>query len=225
MSLCRLAAIASAAFLLGATGCRGGSGELAMDDALDITAVEVSAPGGQVNLQGAEPGTGVVGQHALEGAGAQGRATVSLDDEGVLRIGTQCLPVAPCRLDLTLAVPPSLPVRVDLGAGDVAIEGIAEADVQVDRGSVRLDDAHSAFVRIGEGDLHAALTEDATLRAVLADGDAEVTVPKGGWQVTAESAQLKLSGVSLDRRATGVLDIHAPGGNVLLVGVEDLAAR
>jgi hypothetical protein len=206
-------------------GCRGGSGEIAMDDALDITAVEISAPRGQIVIDGAEPGSGVTGQHTLKGAGAQGRASVTLSNEGVLRIDTQCMPVGPCRLDLALSVPETMPIMVDLGSGDVVTTNVAEVDIQVDRGNVSILDGYSATVRVGAGDLQARLLGQASLRAVLASGDVEVAVPPGGWQVTAAAADLTLSGVSLDRLAAGHLDIHAPGGNVLLLGLEELAAR
>ncbi len=218
-----LVTIGSLAFAF--MGCRGGSGTIAMDDALDITAVEISAPRGQVVVDGIEPGSGVTGQHTLKGAGAQGRASVSLSEAGVLRIETMCMPVAPCRLDLALAVPETMPVTVDLGAGDVSTNGVAEVDIQVDRGDVSVLDGYTVTVRVGEGNLQARLLGQATLRAVLASGDVEVAVPPGGWQVTAAAADLKLSGVSLDRLAAGQLDIHAPGGNVLLLGQEELAAR
>ena len=206
-------------------GCRGGTGQVAMDDALDITAVEVSAPKGTVRIDSVLPGEGVTGSHQLDGAGAQGRASVTLQENGVLRIDTTCLPLAPCRLDLQLSVPETMPVSVDLGSGDVFTAGVAEVDVLVDRGHVAIVDGYNATVRIGDGDLQARLAGPGMLRAVLASGDAEVAVSPGGWQVQAVAADLKMSGVSLDRLAPGSLDIHAPGGTVHLLGLEELAAR
>ncbi len=210
---------------LSLSGCRGGIGHISMDDALDITAVEILAPGGSVRIDSVRPGLGVTGEHRLDGAGAQGRASVTLREDGVLQVGSVCLPVAPCRLDLALSIPETMPVSVDLGAGDVVTAGVANVDVLVDRGDVSVMGAYNTTVRIGEGDLQVRLAGAGKLRAVLASGDAEVAVSPGGWQVQAVAADLKMSGVSLDRLAAGSLDIHAPGGTVRVVGLEELAAR
>ena len=221
----RFESLACVFVALGSAGCQGGTGRIAMDDALDITAVAISAPAGQVRVHAVPPGSGVSGEHALAGAGAKDRASVTLDEDGVLRIDSTCLPVAPCRLDLDLAVPETMPVSIDLGAGNVFTTGVFEVDALVDRGDVSIIDGYNATVRVGEGNLHARLAGPGALRAVLAAGDAEIAVQPGGWQIQAVAADLKMTGVSLDRLASRALDVHAPGGTVLLLGLEELAVR
>ena len=225
MTISRFKTLACLFLALGNAGCRGGTGRIAMDDALDISAVAISAPGGQVRIHAVAPGSGVSGEHALAGAGAKDRASVTLDEDGVLRIDATCLPLAPCRLDLDLAVPETMPVAIDLGAGDVFTSGVFEVDALVHRGDVSIIDGYNATVRVGEGDLHVRLAGPGTLRAVLAAGDAEIAVQPGGWQIQAVAADLKMTGVSLDRLASRALDVHAPGGTVLLLGLEELAVR
>jgi len=221
--------LAVSALVCAGAACQGGTGEVVMDDALDITAIRIQAPGGTIQVHALDTAAnedgGVHGTHTLGGIGARGRAEVSIDHQGVLSIVAPCVPVVPCRLDLTLTVPPTLPVTVDLGSGTVRLDGVAETDVRIDRGDVQIHDGYTSVVRIGQGNLTAALHADASLRAVVARGDVDVSVPPGGWQITTAAAQLRLAGVSLDRQAHGVLDVHAPGGSVLLAGNDDLVRR
>lgn len=215
--------LAIAGLLAAVSACHGGRGVVELEQAVDVTALHIRAPGGTVRVAaGADPAA-VQGAHAVSGLGASGRARVSLDEAGVLTIEAPCVPVLPCRLELDVAVPETLPVTVDLGAGTVVVDGVSEADVRLNRGDVTLVDGDTATVRIGQGSLDASLHAAGSLRAVVAAGDVEVAVPPCGWQITAAAAQLQLSGVSIDRAAPGRLDVHAPSGVVLLRGQEDLA--
>lgn len=212
-----------------ATACRGGEGEVHLEEALDIRAVRIEGPAATVRIVGNHGSDrsegGVRGIHRLRGAGAQGRAGVSINADGVMVLSARCAPLLPCQLDVELALPQGMPVSVDVTSGTVRLEGMAEADVQIDRGDVQVLGGYNARVRIGSGDLHTRLRAGAMLRAVVASGDVEAEVPPGGWQVRATAAELTLAGVSLDHQARGVLDVHAPSGNVRLTGMKELASR
>jgi hypothetical protein len=212
-----------------ASACRGGEGEVRLDEALDIRAVRIEGTAATVRIVGNRASDrsegGVTGTHRLRGPGAQGRAGVSIDADGMMVLSASCAPVLPCHLDVELGLPQGLPVAVDLSSGTVRIEGMAEADVQVDRGDVEVVGGYNARVRIGSGNLHTRLRPGAMLRAVVANGDVEADVPPGGWQVRATAAELTLAGVFLDQQARGVLEVHAPSGNVRLTGMKELASR
>jgi len=219
-----LAALAGAlAFSVG--GCSGNTGHIDLTEASVVERVVVHAPKGVIHIVGNDDTIGIVGTHGTSGFGARGPARVHLDADGVMHIEAPCAPVLPCALDLSLAVAPSTELVVDIGSGEVNVEGLDKADIQIDRGTITTAGSRQLVARVGQGSVMATPQSDAQVQAVVASGDVVLVVPPGGWRIDAAAARLQVSGVAMDRRATGQLSVHAPSGAVRIVGSDPLASR
>lgn len=215
----------AAACALSVGGCSGDGGLVDLSEASEVRRIVVTAPAGLLQIFGSDDAVGIVGTHATRGLGARGPAKVHLDADGVMHIDVPCAQLLPCSLDLSLVVASTTEVVLDVGSGDVQVEGLERADIQLDRGKVRATVLSDLVVRIGQGSLEATTLANSHVQAVVASGDVDLSVPPGSWRVDAAAARLHLSGVAADQRAAGQLFVHAPSGSVRIVGSDALASR
>lgn len=197
-------------------------GDLDLGPQNDVHTVRVDVPAGTVHI---EAGESLSGHHSLTGLGADQALQATLSPSGELSITGACRRLLPCEATITLQVPPHTRVIATLQSGEVTTLGVDDVDVGLGRGEVAVHGARTLATRVGSGSLLAVMQAGARVRAVVARGDATVHVPSGAWKVDTAARQLTLSGVGVDPRAPGELMVHAPDGNVVLKGDDDLARR
>jgi HSP20 family molecular chaperone IbpA len=122
---------------------------------------------------------------------------------GQLILEAHCRGLLPCAVDTLVSLPPGIPVEVELGHG-----GVARATVQV-----------------GEGSVTARLTPGARADLTVAEGDIDVTVQGGSWQIEATAADVRLSGIESSEDGDGQLHLVAPSGEVRVRLPEPVARR
>lgn len=144
---------------------------------------------------------------------------------GQLILEAHCRGLLPCAVDTLVSLPPGIPVEVELGHGDLVADGVDRLQVGLRSGEVTLDGVARATVQVGEGSVTARLTTGARADLTVAEGDIDVTVQGGSWQIEATAADVRLSGIESSEDADGQLHLVAPSGEVRVRLPEPVARR
>lgn len=145
---------------------------------------------------------------------------------GTLRIASRCprIVVGSCSASYELAVPETVAVSIQTGAGDIHLTGFrGVASVRTRSGSVDVQ-AYCGFdlaAASRSGDLRvAAACAPERLSLRTESGDATALVPPGRYRVSATGApnHERVSGVLHDERAPFTIDAHSGTGAVAVEG-------
>lgn len=149
----------------------------------ELVGVRVTLDAGRVTLRGGAE-AGVSGRRESRGAPGAVRVETRVED-GVLVLVGRCAGLAPCTVDVDLAVPAGVPVEVDVGSGDVQVDGLASPlTVRVGDGEVGGDGLRAERVRVtsGWGDVALLFAEaPAEVSVAVATGDVRLGLPGGGY--------------------------------------------
>ncbi len=154
-----------------------------------ITAVEVESEAGAVDVVVAgDRGTTIVQTaRALLGGPTIEQSVV----DGVLRLRASCprLGAAVCQVDYRLELPPTLPVRVRTGRGDVSVEDMAGAvDVTSTEGSISLARTSGPVTaRTSQGSVEGVDLAPPFLDASTRGGPISVSLAKPAGRVDVQS--------------------------------------
>jgi hypothetical protein len=204
-----------------------------------VTAVEVRADAGHVNIVEAAPGDVFV-----SGSGTRGLSAPSHDVtvvNGRLVVTSKCAVVINtfCRLDLIVNVPPSVPVVVHASGGGITVGGrFTNVDASSSGGAIHVGGASgrlrlhssgggikatnitSTAVDASSSGGHVTLTFAApptSVKASSSGGGVTVTLPQTNdtYQVHASSSGGGVhTNVRTDPTSTRVVDVHSSGGGV-----------
>lgn len=145
--------------------------------------------------------------------------------DGTLYLEAHCARLLPCAVDTHVEVPAGVPVRVDLGRGEVWATGISRLDLELDQGAADVEVLGDLVASIGSGGIRARLGAGGSGRVGVGDGDIEVEVPQGAWTVDADTARLQLHDLEPVGDGTGHLELTAPAGSVTVRGTAGVALR
>lgn len=139
-------------------------------------------------------------------------------EAGLLVLEARCTTLVPCAVDTSLTVPEGVEVSVWLGRGEVWATGLASLTLDIGEGAIDVELSERLDARVGTGSVRASLGEGAQGRVSVADGDVEVSVPLGSWNIEADGARVEVDCVLEARDGTGRLELLAPAGTVRITG-------
>jgi hypothetical protein len=108
-------------------------------------------------------------------------------------------------------------VEVSLDRGDVRVGRIADAVVELDEGSLEVEDVERVRAEVGTGTVQARLAADADARFTVASGDVSVRLAAAPWTVDVEAASESVDVES--QPGGGNVAILAPAGRATVVAI------
>jgi hypothetical protein len=142
----------------------------------------------------------------------------SHEQDGILTVSARCTTPVLCAIDAIAHVPADLPVRVDLGYGEVWATGIQTLNVALGEGLADIDVTGTLTAQVGHGQVRAVAAEGQVVRIAVGDGDIDIKVPRSTWAIDIVAATKSVEGVRQDGRARGSLELVAPSGRVRVRG-------
>jgi hypothetical protein len=146
-------------------------------------------------------------------------------ESGALVLESRCDGLLPCSVDVRVEVEESVPVFVVLDNGDVLIRDINHAEVELSKGSVRIEEAGDLKIRLGQGDVHGSVKDGGMIDVVVAEGDVEMEIPAGPWKADIEADLETLVGLDAQEESERDLSVVAHGGEVTLRSSTPFASR
>ena len=122
----------------------------------------------------------------------------------------------PCRVTLTLRVPPAIALRIDSDTGDVELQGLGGViTTRLGTGDIRAADLRASDVTLesGVGDVTARFrSHPQRVNASSGTGDVHLTIPPGTYRIDASTGvgSRSVDGLIDDPRSSSV--IHAESG-------------
>ena len=138
--------------------------------------------------------------------------------EGILEVRSSCRTPILCAVDAEVHVPEGVPVQVELDRGEVWSTGVDVLDISVGEGEVDIDTDGPATIQIGQGAARVTSKGTSNIRVAVGNGDIDVQVPPGAWNVDVTAANESVSGLSIDPNARGSIELVAPAGSVRVLG-------
>lgn len=145
--------------------------------------------------------------------------------DGVLVLDAHCTSFLPCAVDIRVDLPAGIPVEVDLGQGQVRGSGLSDLALELDEGEALVELSGDLRASIGAGSLSARLSHEAQARVGVGQGDIEIEVLSGSWDVDADTERLQLIGMESEDDGGGSLELTAPAGTVVVRGAAGVASR
>lgn len=214
-TLQRTAAVAL--MTLGAVGCENARYTEAFYPDGDVQRVVIRSDAGSVELLSGSRLRVERTIRAPEGALDLSHQILTTDaGEEVLVLEAACRPILPCAVDMSITLPPDVPVEVSLDQGEIWASGIAELSVDLRRGSLDADITGPLQARIGTGDVEADLPAGADATVAVGRGDISLGIPAGAWQLAVDAYErvidsaISVSGVD----SAGSIELVAPSGMV-----------
>lgn len=179
----------------------------------EITAVRMDLSNDSVTLRGDDTSAEVSVHRRVEHRGSRPDDPSHRVAGGVLVLGG-C--GRNCSVEYTVDMPAGLPVSGETSNGSIDLSGVGEVDVRADNGPVTLDGAAGPVaVQTSNGEIELTLETPQDVRAEADNGDIEVTVPEGTYQVSVETDNGSTDiGVAHDPAGEHRLDLTTDNGSI-----------
>lgn len=194
-------------------------------DGARLTALDVDSHGGSITVKAAGPGRRTVGVTEDRTWDATRPRTTHSLRAGTLRLtADDCGGNGDrCRVDYTVTVPASLPVRLTTGGGDIVVNGTSGPVVaDTGGGGIRMPGSRVREVkaRTGGGSMSGTfLAVPDAVRFESGGGNVTVRLPEGTYAVDATTDGGRRSvQVPTDSSAGHRITAHSAGGNVSVLG-------
>jgi hypothetical protein len=241
-------------------GCGGGIGaRLTYDDTEKVKVSEIVLTGGSgdVTVTTAAISETRIKRIVRTDGSADPQSSYQLAGT-VLTLDTSC--GSQCQVSYEIQAPTGVGVRGKLGSGTLALNDIATVDVNVGSGDIAIDGASGTVslksgsgdilandlraattlvtgagdvdargltggkavrAQTGSGDLRVEVTQAASVTARTGSGDVELMVPDGAYQVKTRngSGDAELLGLVDDPKATNVIDVQTGSGDARVTAI------
>lgn len=138
--------------------------------------------------------------------------------DGILEVRSSCRTPILCAVDAEVHVPAGVPVQVELDRGEVWSTGVDVLDISVGEGEVDIDTEGPATVQIGHGAARITSKGTSNIRVAVGNGDIDLQVPPGAWNLNVTAANESINGLSIDPNSRGSIELVAPAGSVRVLG-------
>lgn len=145
-------------------------------------------------------------------------------EDGVLFLDYDCGGPELCGGDISVEAPPRTLLELDLGAGDVTLEGMSgDLRAAVGAGAISASDLHAptAHFATGAGEIAASFgSTPSRIDAVVATGSIDLEVPSGSYALflDAKAGSIDVDGIVEDPEAPNVIQAETAAGSISIDG-------